>query len=69
MPRYYGEGPREMYWTRDDKWYHSRRDGRSFNTYEEAKRDYDAHIDDSYDGCGCIIVAIIVVVISVVLII
>lgn len=44
-------------------------DRRSFGTYEDAKRDYAARIDDSYDGCGCITVAIIIVVIFVVLII
>ena len=40
MPRYIGEGPREMYWERDGRWYHLLSKGRSFPTMEAAKRDY-----------------------------
>ena len=40
MARYYGEGPREVYWERNGRWYHLLSNGRSFPTMEAAKRDY-----------------------------
>lgn len=69
MPRYYGEGFREMYWTRNGKWYHSLSDGRSFETYEEAKHDYDRHDNGCVGGGTIITVAVVIAVILVVLII
>lgn len=41
MPRYYGEGPREVYWERDGKWYHLLGNGKAFDTLEAAERDYE----------------------------
>lgn len=69
MPRYYGEGPREMYWARDGKWYHSLSDCRSFKTYEEAKRDYDAHDFSCIGGGSITTAALIIAVILVVLVV
>lgn len=40
MPRYYGEGPREIYRKRNGRWYHLLSNGRSFPTMEAAKMDY-----------------------------
>lgn len=40
MPRYIGEGPQEMYWERDGKWYHLLGNGKAFDTHEAAERDY-----------------------------
>ena len=40
MARYYGEGPKEMYWERNGRWYHLLSNGRSFPTLEAAKLDY-----------------------------
>ena len=40
MPRYFGEGPHEMYWERDGKWYHALGNGHAFDTHEAAERDY-----------------------------
>lgn len=40
MPRYYGEGPKEVYWERDGKWYHLLGHGKAFDTREAAERDY-----------------------------
>lgn len=41
MPRYFGERRGEMYYQRDGKWHHCRDNGRSFDTLEEAQRDFD----------------------------
>lgn len=43
MPRYIGEGPREMYWQDGmGKWHHACGKGKSFDTMEDAKADYDS---------------------------
>ena len=40
MARQYGEGPKEMYWERNGKWYHQLGHGKAFDTLEAAERDY-----------------------------
>lgn len=59
MPRYWGEGPHEMYYQRNGKWYfpHS---SRGYDTLEEAQEGYrNSHgrtkLDDSADGCLALI--------------
>lgn len=42
MPRYIGEGFREMYWQRGGRWYHRMSGGKSFDSLEAARADYDA---------------------------
>lgn len=43
MPKYVGEGYRELYWQRNGKWFHGLSNGKSFDTLEDAKQDYAAN--------------------------
>ena len=55
MPRYIEEGPREMYWKDDNgKWHHACGKGKSFDTKEDAKADYDSqgHVGAIYTPIG-----------------
>jgi hypothetical protein len=50
MPKYFGERRGELYYQRDGKWHHCRDNGRSFDTLEDARRDFDKVYPKNYIG-------------------
>ena len=67
MPRYIGEGPHEMYWECDGKWYHQLGNGKAFDTRVAAERDYQSKRPRGFVDTvpGAIVTFVAVVILSI----
>lgn len=68
MPRYIGEGPREMYWQDSQgKWHHTLGNGKSFDSMKDAEDDYKSqgHVGwvDTPQGVICIAAVLLILLI------